>query len=193
MDDLIDGRCGWCGSDKLYQAYHDNEWGRLVADDNALFGLITLEGAQAGLSWITILRRRDAYRDAFCNFDPHEVAAMTDADVDSLMLSPGIIRNRLKIKSVITNARAFLSVVAEFGSFFNYITSFLPDGRPIVNAFVHLDDVPASSPISDAIATDMRRRGFKFFGSTICYAFLQSAGFVNDHLLACSCRNATAK
>lgn len=193
MEDLIDGRCGWCGGDKLYQSYHDHEWGRLVTDDRALFGLVILEGAQAGLSWITILRRRDAYRDAFLDFDPHKVALMTEADVDRLMLCNGIIRNRLKIRSAITNARAFLSVVAEYGSFVNYISSFLPYGKPIVNHFEHLSDIPASTPISDAIAKDMRRRGFKFFGTTICYAFLQSAGFVNDHLVDCSCRSALAK
>lgn len=186
--DIIDSRCAWCAGDSDYISYHDNEWGRLVTDDNKLFELVILEGAQAGLTWLTILRRRASYREAFHNFDPHKVAAMTDDDVERLMHSGGIIRNRLKIKSAITNARAFLQLTAEYGSFYNYIISFLPEGRPIINHFGKLSDIPASTPLSDAIAKDMKRRGFKFFGTTICYAFLQSAGFVNDHLTGCTHR-----
>ena len=184
--DIIDKRCAWCASDSQYIDYHDNEWGRLVFDDNTLFEYLILEGAQAGLSWLTILHRRTAYRFAFCNFDPRVVARMTDADVDRLMLFDGIIRNRLKIKSAITNARLFLSIVSEYGSFFNYIISFFPNRQRIINSFRSLSDIPTSTPISDAIAKDMKRRGFKFFGSTICYAFLQATGFVVDHLITCA-------
>lgn len=187
-DDLVDGRCAWCAADSVYRDYHDNEWGRLVTDDISLFELVTLEGAQAGLTWLSILRRRDGYRKAFLGFDPHKVAAMTDDDVERLMHFDGIIRNRLKIKSTITNARCFLSVVGSYGSFYNYIVSFLPDGKPIVNHFEKLSELPASTPLSDTIAKDMKCRGFKFFGTTICYAFLQSAGFINDHLTGCSHR-----
>ena len=186
--DIIDGRCGWCAGDDDYIAYHDSEWGRLKTDENGLFEKIVLEGAQAGLSWITILRRRNGYREAFHQFVPEKVAAMTDEDVDRLMQNPRIIRNRLKIKSAITNAVAFMKIQNEFGSFFAYVQSFLPSGAPIVNHFSSLAEIPASTPLSDAIAKDMKRRGFKFFGTTMCYAFLQSCGFVNDHLVGCHCR-----
>ena len=186
--DLVDSRCGWCGTDADYQAYHDNEWGRLVTDDNTLFEFLILEGAQAGLTWLSILKRRAGYRAAFHDFDPVKVAAMTDADVDRLMHFDGIIRNRLKIKSAITNARLFLDIVTRYGSFYDYIISFFPDKKPITNYFTTLSQLPASTPVSDAIAKDMKKRGFKFFGSTICYAFLQSMGFVNDHLTGCHCR-----
>lgn len=185
-ENIIDNRCAWCASDPQYIDYHDKEWGRLVSDDNTLFEYLILEGAQAGLSWLTILHRRAAYRFAFCNFDPHVVAHMTDADVERLMLFEGIVRNRLKIKSTITNARLFLSVVSEYGSFFNYISSFFPNRQPIINSFRSLSEIPTSTPISDAIAKDMKRRGFKFFGTTICYAFLQATGFVVDHLISCA-------
>lgn len=188
--DIIDNRCAWCAGDKDYMAYHDNEWGRLKTDDNALFEMIVLEGAQAGLNWITILKRHEGYRKAFHQFVPEEVVAMTEEDVERLMLDPGIIRNRLKIKSAITNASAFIKVQEEFGSFSNYIKSFLPDGRPIENHFKSLSEIPASTELSDRISRDMKRRGFKFFGTTICYAFLQSCGFVNDHLIGCKCRDA---
>lgn len=183
--DIIDGRCAWCASDSDYIAYHDNEWGRPTSDDRTLFEYIILEGAQAGLSWLTILRRRAGYRVAFHNFDPHKVAEMTDDDVQRLMQFDGIIRNRLKIQSAITNARLFLQIVNEFGSFYNYIIGFFPNRQPIINQFHSLSEIPASTPISDTIAKDMRRRGFKFFGTTVCYAFLQAAGFVNDHLTSC--------
>lgn len=186
--DIIAGRCGWCAGDKDYMAYHDNEWGQLKTDEKELFEMIVLEGAQAGLNWLTILKRREGYRKAFHQFDPEKVAVMTDEDVERLMLDPGIIRNRLKIKSAITNAIASIKVQEEFCSFSNYIRSFLPDGRPIVNHFKSLSEIPASTELSDKISRDMKRRGFKFFGTTICYAFLQSCGFVNDHLIGCKCR-----
>ena len=189
MQDMIDGRCGWCGTDGLYVKYHDEEWGRPVTDDGKLFEYLVLESAQAGLSWITILRKREGYRKAFCGFDAGKVARMTDDDVERLMHFDGIVRNRLKIKAAITNARLFLAVQEEFGSFRNYTLSFFPDGKPITNHFRSLSEIPVSSPESDAMSRDMKKRGFKFFGSTICYAHLQASGFVNDHLTGCICRN----
>ena len=188
MQDMINGRCGWCGTDELYVKYHDQEWGKLVTDDKTLFEFLVLESAQAGLSWITILRKREGYRKAFCNFDAVQVAQMTDSDVERLMRFDGIVRNRLKIKSTITNARLFLAIQEEFGSFYNYTLSFFPDRKPITNTFGSLSEIPASSPESDAMSKDMKKRGFKFFGSTICYAHLQAAGFIDDHLTDCICR-----
>lgn len=185
--DIIDSRCGWCAGDKDYIAYHDNEWGRLKTEDNGLFEKIVLESAQAGLNWLTILKRREGYRKAFHQFVPEKVAAMSDDDVEILMKNKEIIRNRMKIKSAITNALAFIEVQKEFGSFFTYIESFLPDRQPIVNHFKLLSEIPASTELSDMISRDMKRRGFKFFGSKMCYAFLQSCGFVNDHLIDCKC------
>lgn len=189
MKDLINGRCGWCGTDELYVKYHDEEWGQLITDDKRLFEFLVLESAQAGLSWITILRKREGYRKAFCNFEVERVAQMTDEDVERLMLFDGIVRNRLKIKSTITNARLFLDLQKEFGSFYNYTLSFFPDRKPIINSYLSMDEIPAYSPESDAMSKDMKKRGFKFFGSTICYAHLQAAGFVNDHLMDCICRS----
>ena len=189
MQDMIDGRCGWCGTDGLYVKYHDEEWGKPVADDGRLFEFLVLESAQAGLSWITILRKREGYRKAFCGFDAGKVARMTDDDVERLMHFDGIVRNRLKIKAAITNARLFLAVQEEFGSFRNYTLSFFPDGKPITNHFRSLSEIPVSSPESDAMSRDMKKRGFNLFGSTICYAHLQASGFVNDHLTGCICRN----
>ena len=188
MQDLTNGRCGWCGTDELYVKYHDQEWGKLVTDDKTLFEFLVLESAQAGLSWITILRKREGYRKAFCNFDAELVAQMTDEDVERLMQFEGIVKNRLKIKSTITNAKQFLVIQKEFGSFYNYTLSFFPDRNPIINHFQSLSEIPVSSPESDAMSKDMKKRGFKFFGSTICYAYLQAAGFVNDHLINCICR-----
>ena len=182
------GRCGWCGSDELYVKYHDQEWGKLVTDDKTLFEFLVLESAQAGLSWITILKKREGYRKAFCNFDAESVAQMTDEDVERLMHFDGIVKNRLKIKSTITNARSFLAVQKEFGSFYDYTLSFFPDRKPIVNTFQSLSEIPVSSPESDAMSKDMKKRGFKFFGTTICYAHLQASGFMNDHLADCICR-----
>ena len=189
MQDMIDGRCGWCGTDGLYVKYHDEEWGRPVTDDGKLFEFRVRESAQAGLSWITILRKREGYRKAFCNFDAGKVARMTDDDVERLMHFDGIVKNRLKIKATITNARLFLAVQEEFGSFRDYTLSFFPGGKPITNHFRSLNEIPASSPESDAMSRDMKKRGFKFFGPTICYAHLQASGFVNDHLTGCICRN----
>lgn len=188
MQDIINGRCGWCGTDELYVNYHDKEWGRLVTDDDTLFEFLVLESAQAGLSWITILRKREGYRKAFCNFDAGRVAQMTDEDVERLMRFDGIVRNRLKIKSTIINARLFLAIQKEFGSFYNYTLSFSPDRKPIVHTFNSLSEIPVSSPESDAMSRDMKKRGFKFFGTTICYAHLQASGFINDHLAGCFCR-----
>ncbi|WP_418983837.1 DNA-3-methyladenine glycosylase I [Alistipes sp.] len=188
MQDLIEGRCGWCGTDELYVNYHDREWGKPVTDDKRLFEFLVLESAQAGLSWLTILRKREGYRRAFCDFDAERVARMTEQDVERLMQFDGIVRNRLKIKATISNARLFLAVQKEFGSFYDYTLSFFPDRKPIVNAYRSLREIPVSSPQSDAMSRDMKRRGFKFFGTTICYAHLQAAGFVNDHLTDCICR-----
>lgn len=188
MQDIINGRCGWCGTDELYVNYHDQEWGKLVTDDKALFEFLVLESAQAGLSWITILKKREGYRKAFCNFDAELVAQMTDEDVERLMLFDGIVRNRLKIKSTITNAKQFLAIQKEFGSFYEYTLSFFPDRKPIINTFQSLSEIPVSSSESDAMSKDMKKRGFKFFGTTICYAHLQASGFINDHLKDCFCR-----
>jgi DNA-3-methyladenine glycosylase I len=181
-------RCSWCGTDPLYQKYHDEEWGKPVYDDKTLFEFLILEGAQAGLSWITILRRRENYRKAFADFDVQKVAAFSPEDVNRLMLDEGIIRNRLKIASAITNAAAYIKVQQEFGSFSNYIWGFLPDGKPIVNAFADGQGIPARTEISDAISKDMKKRGFKFFGTTICYAHMQATGMVNDHIPGCISR-----
>ncbi|MBQ4280090.1 MAG: DNA-3-methyladenine glycosylase I [Rikenellaceae bacterium] len=188
MRDLIGGRCGWCADDELYIQYHDEEWGKPVTDDKILFEFLILEGAQAGLSWITILRKREGYRQAFHNFDVEKVARMTAADVERLMTFEGIVKNRLKITAAINNARLFMTIQREYGSFYDYTLSFFPNRQPIVNRFRSLREIPASSPESDAMSKDMKKRGFKFFGSTICYAHLQATGFVNDHLLDCRCR-----
>ena len=188
MKDIINTRCGWAGTDELYIKYHDEEWGRLVTDDKTLFEFLVLESAQAGLAWITILRKREGYKKAFHHFDGEQVARMTAEDIEQLMQFDGIIRNRLKIKSTITNAKLFLTIQKEFGSFYNYILSFFPDKKPIINKFKSLSEIPVSSPESDAMSKDMKKRGFKFFGTTICYAYLQATGFINDHLTDCICR-----
>lgn len=181
-------RCGWCGVDPLYTQYHDEEWGKPVYDDHLLFEFLILEGAQAGLSWITILRRRESYRKAFANFEVAQVAAFTEADFDRLMGDPGIIRNKLKVRGAITNARLFIEVQKEFGSFSSYLWAFMPNQQPIVNNFKSLQEVPARTDISDAISKDMKKRGFKFFGTTICYAHMQATGLVNDHIEGCIAR-----
>lgn len=188
MKDLINVRCGWAGTDELYVKYHDEEWGKLITDDKTLFEFLVLESAQAGLSWITILRKREGYREAFHNFDVKKVAQMTQEDVERLMQFDGIVKNRLKINCTINNARLFMAVQKEFGSFYEYTLSFFPNRQPIVNNFKTLSQIPATSPESDAMSKDMKKRGFKFFGSTICYAHLQAAGFVNDHLEGCFCK-----
>jgi DNA-3-methyladenine glycosylase I len=178
-------RCGWCKSDPIYIKYHDEEWGKEVMDDSKMFEFLVLESAQAGLSWITILKRRDAYRNAFANYDAGKVAQMTEQDVERLMQDSGIIRNRNKIQATISNAQQFLEIQKEFGSFCNYLRKFLPEGKPVVNHWKTLSELPASTPLSDAISKDMKKRGFKFFGTTICYAHLQAVGYVNDHLEDC--------
>ena len=179
-------RCPWCGEDPLYVKYHDEEWGRPVYDDRTLFEFLTLESAQAGLSWITILRKREAYRKAFHDFDYNAVAEMTAEEEERLLKCEGIVRHRLKIHAAITNARLFRDVIGEYGSFYRYVLSFLPDGKTIVNDVRAIEAVPVSSTVSDAMSADMRKRGFKFFGSVICYSFLQATGFIDDHLNTCS-------
>lgn len=176
-------RCHWPGTDELYIKYHDEEWGKETHDDKVLFEFLILESAQAGLSWITILRRRENYRKAFAGFDVHKVAAFTDNDVERLMNDEGIIRNRLKINAAISGAKLFIDVQKEFGSFDKYLYSFMPDGKPINNT---TGKAYVSTPISDAISKDMKKRGFKFFGTVICYAYMQATGMVNDHIPECS-------
>ncbi|MEI5984026.1 DNA-3-methyladenine glycosylase I [Sphingobacterium sp. PU5-4] len=182
-------RCGWCGEDSLYQKYHDEEWGKVVKDDATLFEFLILESAQAGLSWITILRKREGYRNAFANFDYHKVAEFTEEDVERILQDPGVIRNRGKINSSINNAKIFMAIQKEFGSFYNYLYSFMPNQEPIINQLETLKGAPTTTAISDAISKDLKKRGMKFFGSTTCYAYMQAVGMVNDHLLSCSFRS----
>lgn len=185
-------RCAWPGTDPLYVRYHDTEWGVPVHDDRKLFEFLLLEGAQAGLSWITILRKREAYRKAFAGFDPEKVARFDRRKIASLLRDPGIVRNRAKIESAVTNARAFLAVQEEHGSFDAYQWRFV-DGRPIQNRWRTMRDVPASTKESDAFSKDLKRRGFKFVGTTIVYAHMQAVGMVNDHVVGCFRRREVAK
>ncbi len=177
-------RCPWAGNDPLYTHYHDTEWGVPVYDDRKLFEFLILEGAQAGLSWITVLRKRENYRKAFADFDPKKVARFTPVKIESLMKDAGLVRNRLKLESAVTNARAFLKVVEEFGSFQKYQWGFV-NGKPLEGRRKTLKDVPATSPESDAFSKDLKKRGFRFVGSTIIYAHMQAVGMVNDHLSNC--------
>lgn len=178
-------RCGWARNvSPLYEAYHDHEWGVPVHDDRLLFEFLILEGAQAGLSWSTILNKRARYREVYDGFDPVKVARYGEAKVAELLADPGIVRNRLKVAASISNARAFLEVQREFGSFDAYLWSFV-GGRPIQNAWRSLKEVPATSPESDALSRDLKKRGFRFVGSTICYALMQAVGMVNDHETGC--------
>jgi len=177
-------RCSWCGEDSLYQHYHDHEWAVPCRDDKKLFEFLILEAAQAGLSWITILRKRDNYRHAFADFEAEKVAVFTESDIRRLMQDRGIVRNRLKIESAISNARCYLKIQAEVGSFSDYLWGFV-EGQAIINRWVSEGDIPASTELSDRISNAMKRRGFKFFGSTICYAYLQAMGLVNDHIVSC--------
>lgn len=177
-------RCEWCGSDPLYVAYHDHEWGVPVHDDRRLFEMLVLEGAQAGLNWITILRKRDNYRRAFDGFDAERVADYGDADVARLLGDVGIVRNRLKVESAIANARAALQTRAQFGSLDAYLWGFV-DGKPRHAAWRALAEVPASTAESELMSRELRRRGFRFVGPTICYAFMQAVGMVNDHVEGC--------
>ncbi len=178
-------RCEWAEGVSLdYIEYHDKEWGVPVWDDQVQFEFLILEGAQAGLSWSTILNKRDGYRKAFADFNPEKVARFTDKRVEKLLLDPAIVRNRLKVRSAVTNAKAFLAVQQEFGTFCDYIWDFI-GGRPIQNKFKKDGDVPATSPESDALSKDLKKRGFKFVGSTIVYAHMQATGMVNDHVVGC--------
>jgi DNA-3-methyladenine glycosylase I len=177
-------RCRWCGDDPLYMQYHDEEWGVPQHDDRHLFEMLTLEGAQAGLSWITVLRKRENYRAAFDNFEIKKVAAYGEKKVEQLLTDAGLIRNRLKIESTIKNAKGVLAVQKEFGSFDSYLWSFV-DGKPIQNAW-EPGSVPASTPLSDKMSKDLKKRGFGFVGTTICYAFMQATGMVNDHVTECA-------
>jgi DNA-3-methyladenine glycosylase I len=178
------GRCAWCGTDPLYVRYHDEEWGVPLHDDRRLFEMLNLEGAQAGLSWVTILRKRPAYRKAFDRFDARKIAKYDAKKKRALLADPGIVRNRLKIDAVVKNARAFLVVQKEFGSFDAYIWQFV-GGRPKVNAPATTRDIPARTAESDAMSKDLKKRGFTFVGPTICYAFMQATGMVNDHARDC--------
>ena len=176
-------RCAWCGDDPLYVAYHDGEWGVPAHDDRRLFEMLVLEGAQAGLSWITVLRKREAYRRAFAGFDPEAVAAFDPGRVAAILLDPGVVRNRLKVASAVTNARAFLAVQREFGSFDAYL--WRGAAGPRVNSWRSHAEVPAVTPEAEALSRDLRRRGFTFVGPTIVYAFMQAVGVVDDHVLGC--------
>ena len=177
-------RCPWAGSDPVYVSYHDKEWGVAIHEDRDLFEFLILEGAQAGLSWSTILKKREGYRKAFDNFDVQKISQYTEDDVARLLVNSEIIRNKRKITATITNAQAFLQVQAEFGSFDRYIWQ-LVRGKPIQNSWARLIDIPSSTPESDAMSKDLQKRGFKFVGSTICYAFMQAVGMVNDHVVGC--------
>ncbi len=177
-------RCAWPGDDPLYVAYHDAEWGVPLHDDGRLFEFLVLEGAQAGLSWITILRKREDYRRAFDGFDAEKIARYTPRKIERLMQDAGIVRNRLKIEGAVASARAFLNVRDEFGSFDRYLWGFV-DGRPIQNRWKTTKQIPASTPVSDALSKDLKQRGFKFVGPTVCYAHMQACGMVNDHLVDC--------
>ncbi|MEA2060075.1 MAG: DNA-3-methyladenine glycosylase I [Thermodesulfobacteriota bacterium] len=177
-------RCDWCLKDPVYITYHDTEWGVPVHDDQKLFEFLVLEGAQAGLSWLTILKRREGYRNAFAGFDPEQVARFTPETIAELLQNPAIIRNRLKVHAAVNNARIFLDIQAKFGSFDQYAWQFV-DGRQKVNTFTSVDQVPATSKESDAFSKDLKQRGFKFTGSIIMYAHMQATGMVNDHLVSC--------
>lgn len=177
-------RCAWCGNDELYQKYHDEEWGKPVYDDETIFEFLVLESFQAGLSWITILRKRENFRKAFDNFNYQKIANYPDEKVEELMQDAGIIRNRLKILATISNAQKFIETQKEFGSFSNYIWGFI-GGKPIINLPKTLKDVPATTEISDKLAKDLKKRGFKFLGSTVVYAHMQATGLVDDHVTEC--------
>jgi DNA-3-methyladenine glycosylase I len=180
----MEKRCNWPGNDPLMQEYHDKEWGIPLHDDLKLFEFLVLEGFQAGLSWMTILRKRENFREAFHGFDPVLVAEMTQTDVESLLQNPGIIRNRMKIEAVIQNAVCFLKVRQEYGSFDRYIWHFT-DYKPVINRFTNLDQLPVKTELSDRISADLKQKGFKYVGSTIIYAHMQATGMVNDHLTHC--------
>ena len=177
-------RCAWCIGDPLYETYHDEEWGKPIFDDNKLFEFLILETFQAGLSWVTVLRKRENFRKAFDGFDYKKVANYDQKKIDSLLQDAGIIRNKLKIHATVSNAKAFMKVQDEFGSFSNYIWGFV-DGKPIKNKFKSIKDLPANTPLSDTISKDLKSRGFKFVGTTVVYAHMQATGMVNDHETSC--------
>lgn len=181
-------RCKWCGDDPLYTAYHDEEWGKTVNDEKTLFEFLLLESAQAGLSWITILRKRAGYRRNFADFDAQKVARFTNKEVEQILQDPAIIRHPGKVKAAISNAAIFLAIQKEFGSFYNYLYSFMPGNKPLKNEVSDYKNFMTTSPESDAISKDLKKRGVKFFGSTICYAYMQAIGMVNDHELHCTFR-----
>lgn len=181
--------CPWCGDDPLYVKYHDEEWGKEVKEDKTLFEFLVLESAQAGLSWITILRKREGYRKNFADFDVDKVAKFTEEDVDRIVQDPTIIRHRGKIASTIINAQVFLKIQQEFGSFYNYLYSFMPNNQRIINSLASLQNAPTRTIESDTLAKDLKKRGIKFFGTTICYAFMQAVGMVEDHLISCDFKN----
>lgn len=177
-------KCSWCEGDELYEAYHDEEWGVPVYDDDTLFEFLILETFQAGLSWITVLRKRENFRKAFDLFDYKKIAYYTQDKIDALLQDTGIIRNKLKVKATVTNAQAFIKIQEEFGTFSKYIWGFV-DGKPIKNSFKSLSEVPANTPLSDTISKDLKKRGFKFVGTTVVYAHMQATGMVNDHVVDC--------
>ncbi len=179
-------RCEWVTEDPLYIDYHDHEWGVPIYDDRLLFEFIILEGAQAGLSWYTVLKKREHYRKVFDNFEPEKIAKYTQKKIEKLLEDPGIIRNRLKVESTVINAKAYLKIIQEGDSFSNYIWSFV-GGKPIQNNYKDIKKIPTSTEISDRLSKDLKKRGFKFVGSTICYAFMQAVGMVNDHTSRCFC------
>jgi DNA-3-methyladenine glycosylase I len=183
-DKLMKKRCSWCTDDQLYIDYHDNEWGVPIHNDRTLFEFITLEGAQAGLSWLTILKKRENYRKAFDNFDFYKISKYNSSDFERLLNNPGIVRNKLKIKSTITNAQATIKIVEEFGSLDSYLWGFV-DNTTIQNKVTSLSEIPITTKISDSLSKDLKKRGFKFVGSTICYSLMQAIGMVNDHFIDC--------
>jgi DNA-3-methyladenine glycosylase I len=180
----ITNRCPWCGTDPLYVNYHDTEWGVPVNDDKTLFEFLILESFQAGLSWITILRKRENFRKAFDGFDYKKIAGYPESKIKELLQNEGIIRNKLKVRAAVTNAQAFMEVQKEFGSFSNYIWGFV-DGKPIKNKLKSMGEAPVTTPLSDQLSKDLKKRGFKFMGSTVVYAHMQATGMVNDHLVDC--------
>lgn len=186
MDDKI--RCYWCNKDELYQKYHDEEWGKPVFDDETIFEFLVLESFQAGLSWYTVLKKRENFREAFDKFDYKSIALYDEDKINELMQNPGIIRNRLKILATINNAKRFIEVQQEFGTFSSYIWSFV-NGKPLINSFSSLQEIPVTTKISDQLAADLKKRGFKFLGSTVVYAHMQATGMVNDHLTVCHVKN----
>lgn len=184
MNGDTERRCWWCGDDQLYCDYHDNEWGEPLHDDRLLFEFLCLEGAQAGLSWITILRKREHYRQVFDNFDVDRIAAYDQSKIAELLADPGIVRNRLKVNGFVKNAKAYIDMREQGQSLSDYLWDYV-DGEPLQNNWQSMDQVPANTALSDAMSKDLKKRGFTFVGSTICYAFMQAAGLVNDHLVGC--------